>query len=600
MTDKTPPAPSGFKLADPAAFARNMATVASSMAEIAGLLSAQSGTSGDTESAGSLESAGETIGEMARAYMANPEKLIADQMELMTGFGQLWQSGINRMLGKQSSRVAEPARSDKRFSDDDWEKNPVFDFFKQSYLLTARWAERAVAGTQGLDEHTKHKAQFYVQQIFNALSPSNFAFTNPQIMRVTMQTNGQNLADGLAAFKRDLEAGKGRLKISQSDDRGFALGRNIAVTPGKVVYQNSIMQLIQYAPSTPKVHERPLVIIPPWINKFYILDLNEKKSFVRWAVAQGLTVFIVSWVNPDQHQAGKTFADYMTDGILQALTTALAETGADKANAIGYCVGGTLLSATLGVMAAKNDNRIASATFFTTQVDFTEAGDLLVFVDEKQLAGVDKKMSGKGYLEGRDMAGAFNLLRSNDLIWSYVVNNYLLGKKPMAFDLLYWNGDSTRMPAGVHSWYLRECYLNNHLATGKMMLNGVRADLSAVTIPVYNLAAREDHIAPLKSAFKLGANFGGDTTLVVAGSGHIAGVVNPPAAGKYQFWTNADGADNLTDWLAGASETPGSWWPHWAAWVTGHAGKKVKARQPGAVSGVIEDAPGSYVQVRSG
>jgi polyhydroxyalkanoate synthase subunit PhaC len=360
-----------------------------------------------------------------------------------------------------------------------------------------------------------------------------------------------------------------------------------------------VFELIQYAPSTEQVCEYPLLIVPPWINKFYILDLTPQKSYIKYCVENGITVFVMSWVNAGEALGRKTFADYMRDGFLTAIAKVQEATGAAKVNSVGFCIGGTLVSASLGYMAAKGDDRINAATFFTTQVDFEKAGDLCVYVDEEQVRWIEGRMEDKGYLAGSRMADAFNLLRANDLIWSNVVNNYLLGKDPMPFDLLYWNADSTRMPAGVHSFYLRECYMNNSLAKGKMVLGDVTVDLSKVKIPVYNLAAREDHIAPLPSVFRLGEYFGGETTLVVSGSGHIAGVVNPPSMSKYQYWTNAAGAATVEEWLSGANETAGSWWPHWKEWITAKSGKLVKARVPGEGKlEVLGDAPGEYVRVK--
>ncbi|HHI82646.1 MAG TPA: class I poly(R)-hydroxyalkanoic acid synthase [Rhizobiales bacterium] len=545
-----------------------------------------------------LEQAGETFGEIANAYIQHPEKIIDAQMDLLTRQGRLWQNSWQRFMGQDVEPVVPPDPGDRRFKDESWRENPVFDFMRQSYLISADWAKDVVEKAEGVDPHTRKKAGFYTTQLANALSPSNFAFTNPEVLRLTLESNGANLANGLEALAGDIRNGK--LKISQTDLAAFKVGQNLASTPGKVIYENRLMQLIQYAPATEQVWQKPLLIIPPWINKFYILDLNEKKSFIRWAVAQGLTVFVVSWANPDEKLRGIRFEDYMKLGILDALDAIKQATGEEKVNAIGYCVGGTLLAATLGYMAAKRDTRVSSATFFTTQVDFADAGDLLVFVDEEQVEAVEETMAEKGYLDGASMANAFNLLRSNDLIWSYVVNNYLKGKQPLPFDLLYWNSDSTRMPAATHSFYLRQCYLYNNLSKGKMELDGVRIDLSKVKIPVYNLAAREDHIAPLKSVFKLGRIFGGKTRLVVSGSGHIAGVINPPAAEKYQYWTNDKDAPDLESWLAGASEHKGSWWPDWFKWLARRSGRKVPARIPGSGKlKTIEDAPGRYVLVRS-
>jgi polyhydroxyalkanoate synthase len=594
--------PSSFRLSDPVAFARNMAEVFEHAARIATLL-ADKGDVARKEIETQIvpvEQVTKTLGEIAKSYMNEPQRLMEAQMQLWAGYGQLWQNAWAKILGEDVAPVAQPDRGDRRFSDKDWQQNTVFDFLKQFYLISSRWAQDLVKNAEGVDDHTKRKAKFYIEQIANALSPSNFGLTNPEVVRATLASNGANLVEGLKHLEEDLTAGGGKLRIRQVDGTAFEIGKNIATTPGKVIFQNDTFQLIQYAPATEKVRRIPLLIVPPWINKFYILDLNPQKSFVRWAVHQGLTVFIVSWINPDETLGHKTFADYMRDGFFAAIKAAQDATGCDKVNVIGYCVGGSLVAASLGYMAAKNDDRVNSATFFTTQVDFEKAGDLLVYVDDEQVRWIEDRMSDKGYLPGKRMADAFNLLRSNDLIWSYVVNNYMLGKDPLAFDLLYWNSDSTRMPAGVHSFYLRECYLNNRLSQGKMVLDNVRIDLKKVKIPIYNLAAREDHIAPLASVFRLGKFFGGETRLVVAGSGHVAGVVNPPDARKYQYWTNDKPAETLEEWLKGAKEHPGSWWLDWFPWIEERSGDMVPARIPGdGALKPIEDAPGSYVRVRA-
>jgi polyhydroxyalkanoate synthase len=593
---------SDFRLSDPTAFARNMAQVFEHAARIASAL-ADKGDIAKQELETQIvpmEQVTKTLGEIAKSYMSDPQRLMDAQMQLWSGYTQLWQNAWSRFLGQEVQPVAQPEKGDKRFNDRDWQENAVFDFMKQFYLISARWAQDLVKNAEGVDPHTKRKARFYVEQIANAFSPTNFGLTNPEVVRATLASNGANLVEGLRHLEEDLTAGGGRLRIRQVDGTAFEIGKNIATTPGKVIFQNDTLQLIQYSPTTESVFEIPLLIVPPWINKFYILDLNPKKSFIRWAVEHGITVFVVSWNNPDETQSLRTFSDYMRDGFLTAVQAVQDATGSSKVNTIGYCVGGTLVAASLGYMAARGDERVNAATFFTTQVDFEKAGDLLVYVDDEQVQWIEQRMSDKGYLPGQRMADAFNLLRSNDLIWSYVVNNYLLGKDPMAFDLLYWNADSTRMPAGVHSFYLRECYLNNRLSQGKMVLDNVRIDLKKVKCPVYNLAAREDHIAPLASVFRLGQFFGGETKLVVAGSGHIAGVVNPPEAQKYQHWTNDKGAPTLEDWLKGAKENPGSWWPDWFDWISKRSGGKVPARMPGEGRlKAIEDAPGSYVRVRA-
>jgi polyhydroxyalkanoate synthase len=539
-----------------------------------------------------------TLGQVAEYWLSDPQRAVEVQTGLGKAYLELWMAASKRLAGETIEPVAAPAPGDKRFNDPEWSSNQFYDFMKQAYLLTTQWGERLVKNAE-LDEHTRHKAEFYVKQIGNAIAPTNFVLTNPEVMRETLSSNAENLARGMSMLAEDIEAGHGNLKIRQSDASKFAVGKNLAMTPGKVIFQNELMQLIQYTPATESVLKRPLLIIPPWINKFYILDLNPEKSFIKWCVEQGLTVFVISWVNPDAQLAAKSFEDYMRSGPLAALDVIKQVTGEDDVNAIGYCVGGTLMAVTLAWMAAKNDKRIASATFFAAQVDFTHAGDLMVFVDEEQLKSLEHKMAERGYLEGSNMANAFNMLRSNDLIWPYVISNYLKGKQPYPFDLLYWNSDSTRMPAANHMFYLRNCYLDNKLSKGQMVIDNVQLDLGEVTIPVYNLATREDHIAPAKSAFLGSKFFGGPVKYVLAGSGHIAGVVNPPGKPKYQYWTGDAPVGNLDRWMSTATEHPGSWWPDWIEWIKAQAGETVPAREPGGgVLTPIEDAPGSYVKVR--
>ena len=602
MSDSSPQKPGDFKLADPVQLAQNMAKVFEHAAQIARHIAERpelAKKQAETQVT-PIDQVAKTLGAVAQSYMADPQKLMEAQTQLWNSYSQLWQNAWSKALGTPTEPVAAPARNDKRFKDKDWQENTVFDFLKQFYLISTNWAQDFVKNADGLDEHTRLKARFYVEQIANAFSPSNFPVSNPEILRATLATNGANLIEGLKHLQQDMSSPDGRLRIKQSDTSAFEIGKNIAMTPGKVVFRNDTFELIQYSPAVARTYEIPLLIVPPWINKFYILDLNPKKSFVRWATEQGLTVFVVSWVNATEAQGRKSFSNYMREGFLEAVQAVQDATGAEKVNTIGYCIGGTLVAAGLGYMAAKDDTRINAATFFTTQIDFEKAGDLLVYVDDEQVKWIEERMEEKGYLAGSRMADAFNLLRSNDLIWSYVINNYMLGKEPMPFDLLYWNSDSTRMPAGVHSFYLRECYLGNKLAQGKMVLDNVRIDLKKVKVPVYNLAAREDHIAPLPSVFKVGQFLGGETKLVVSGSGHIAGVVNPPEQRKYKHWTNDAPADNLENWLKTAKEHEGSWWPDWADWITTRSGAKVSAPVPGdGKLEALEDAPGSYVRVRS-
>ncbi len=602
MSDSTPQKPGDYKLTDPVQLAQNLARVFEQLAQIARQIAERpelAKKQAETQVT-PIDQVTKTLGAVAQAYLAEPQKLMEAQTQLWNSYSQLWQNAWAKALGTATEPMASPARNDKRFKDRDWQENTVFDFLKQFYLISANWAQDFVKNADGLDDHTRLKAKFYVEQILNALSPSNFPVSNPEILRATLASNGANLIEGLKHFEQDMASPDGRLRIKQSDTTAFELGKNIAMTPGKVVFRNDTFELIQYSPSVQRTYEIPLLIVPPWINKFYILDLNPKKSFVRWATEQGLTVFVVSWVNADEKQGRKSFSDYMREGFLEAVQAVQDATGSEKINTIGYCIGGTMVAAALGYMAARNDNRINAATFFTTQVDFEKAGDLRVYVDDEQVKWIEQRMEEKGYLAGSRMADAFNLLRSNDLIWSYVINNYMLGKEPMPFDLLYWNADSTRMPAGVHSFYLRECYLANKLAQGKMILDGVHIDLKKVKVPVYNLAARDDHIAPLPSVFKVGQFFGGETKLVVSGSGHIAGVVNPPEARKYKYWTNDAPAEILENWLTTATEHVGSWWPDWADWITTRSGTKISAPVPGdGKLEVLESAPGSYVTVKS-
>ncbi len=541
---------------------------------------------------------GKTLGRIVESWAASPQRSVEAQSNLANGMLELWTSTLKRMQGEVAPPVAAADPRDKRFADPEWTENPYFDFIKQAYLLTVGWADQMVEKAEGLDDHTRHKAQFYVRQLGGALSPSNFLPTNPELIRTTVAENGENLVRGLRMLAEDIAAGQGELKLRQSDDSHFEVGVNLATTPGKVIFRNELYELIQYAPATDTVLSRPLLIVPPWINKFYVLDLAPEKSLLRWLVSQGVSVFVISWVNPDERHKDYDFAAYMRKGVLSALDKVLEETGADKVNVAGYCVGGTLLAVTLAWLAKRRDKRVASATFLTTQVDFTYAGDLKVFVDEEQIQAVEALMDQHGYLPASKMAGAFNSLRPLDLIWPYMINNYMKGKKPMPFDLLYWNADSTRMPLANHRVYLRECYLENRLAKGEMVIEGETLDLKRIKMPVYNLATKEDHIAPARSVFVGSGKFGGTVRYVMAGSGHIAGVVNPPEKRKYQFWTGGAPAGAFEDWLAAAEEHPGSWWPDWLAWLKGVNAKTAPARQPGTVLKPLGDAPGDYVKVR--
>lgn len=586
---------------NPEAFSANLARALESAGQaLTAYLKPRDGIEVKDQPPGELSEVVKTFTSVAEYWLSDQKRTAELQMKLGGAFLELWGNSARRLAGEAAKPTVEPAPRDKRFQDPEWKSNQFFDFVMQAYLLATQWAHDLVKNAEGLDPHTRKKAEFYVQQFTNALAPSNFVLTNPEVLRQTLSSNADNLVRGMKMLAEDIEAGGGTLKIRQSA-ANLEVGRDLALTPGKVIYQNEVMQLIQYTPTTESVLRTPLLIVPPWINKFYILDLNVQKSYIKWCVDQGITVFVISWVNPDKRLGGKTFDNYMHEGPLMAMDVIEKATGEMRVHTMGYCVGGTLLASTLAWLAEKRRVRVTSATFLAAQVDFTHAGDLLVFVDETQISHLEREMQQAGVLEGSKMAMAFNMLRSNDLIWSYVVSNYLKGKEPAAFDLLHWNSDATRMPAANHSYYLRNCYLENRLSTGTMVLDNTQLDLSKIKVPVYNLATREDHIAPAESVLYGSQFFGGPVRYVLAGSGHIAGVVNPPALGKYQYWTNDRIHDiTLTDWLKDAQEHKGSWWPDWRSWLDSIDAEQVPARLPGAAPmEALEDAPGSYVRVRA-
>ena len=534
-----------------------------------------------------------------RSMMRQPGAVLAQNISLATEQAGLLAYAMKRSLGMPAEQVVAPAKADKRFKDPAWNERLLFDLIKQSYLLTSRYILN-LAGAAELEPRQQRKLDFLTRQFVDALSPTNFAVTNPEVLRATIDSKGANLAKGMQNLARDLVAGRGRLRISMVDESKFEIGKNIATTPGKVVFENELMQLIQYSPTTDTVYRTPLVIFPPWINKFYILDLAPHNSFIRWAVSKGYTVFIVSWVNPGAALAHKTFEDYLNEGIFEALDAIEAATGERVVNAIGYCIGGTLLACALSQMASTGQKRIRSATFFTTQVDFSEAGDLMVFTDEQQLKSIERTMKKRGYLDASEMATTFNMLRANDLIWTFVVNNYLLGRSPAAFDLLFWNNDSTRMPVAMHTYYLREMYLENRLAKpGGITLNGIPVDLGTIDIPIFLQSSKEDHIAPYPSVYKATQLYSGPVTFMLAGSGHIAGVINPPEANKYYYYSNTSVPPGVEDWIASADFHEGSWWPYWHQWLYRKSGRKVSARIPGdGRLPAIEDAPGRYVTMK--
>jgi polyhydroxyalkanoate synthase len=541
---------------------------------------------------------GKAFIDLTQRIVADPVSVTAATVALWNEHWKLWQHTTKRLIS--GAKALDVQRSDRRFRDSGWSDNPIFEYVKQSYLLSADAILSAVRRVEGLDPKGAHKAEFYARQFVDAISPSNFVATNPEVLKATLETGGNNLLSGLANLLQDLERGEGRLAITMTDNDAFRIGKNVATTPGKVILQNDLMQLIQYTPTTDQVRRRPLLIVPPWINKFYILDLRPENSFIRWAIEQGHTVFVISWANPDERLAQKSFEDYMKEGILAALDGIEKVTNERKVNAIGYCLGGTLLASTLAYLVMKDDERIASATYFVSLVDFTDVGDMAVFIDEDQLAALEKRMKERGYLDAHDMATSFNMLRANDLIWSFVVNNYLLGKEPVPFDLLYWNADATRMPAEMHAFYLRNMYQKNLLVVpGGISLAGVPIDLRLIETPTFLLSTKEDHIAPWRSTYAATQVYGGPITFVLSASGHIAGVISPPGS-KYGHWRNSELSKNPEEWLARATAHAGSWWPFWDEWVNQFSEGMTTARNPGGGElQPIEDAPGSYVRVRA-
>ncbi len=592
MTNPTSP-----PVRDAVAIANQLQTIAGqSQRLMQGFLSRQ--RAGGQIGMGDASTLGGAFLDLMTKIMSDPTALANAQIDLFNDSMTVWRRAAERMFLIRESD-AEPAR-DKRFKHPDWTENAMFSFIRESYVVVAKSLLSSVRDVKGLDPANARKVDFYTRQFVDAISPSNFIATNPEVLTTTLQTGGQNLLRGVENLLADLDRGEGRLSITMTDMKLFRLGENIATTPGKVVYQNDLMQLLQYEPSTPDVRRRPLLIVPPWINKFYVLDLQPKNSFIKWCVDQGHTVFVISWVNPDERLAQKSFEDYMLEGPLAALDAIDAATGERSVNAVGYCLGGTLLASTLGYLAAHRDDRIASVTYFVTLVDFTDVGDMAVFIDEDQIASLEKRMQERGYLEAHDMATSFNMLRANDLIWSFVVNNYLLGKEQVPFDLLFWNSDSTRMPAATHSFYLRNMYQWNLLAKPDgISLTGTPIDLSRIKAPTFLLATREDHIAPWKSTYAAARLYAGPVKFVLSASGHMAGVISAPGS-KYGHWTNDELPATPDAWLDGAKSHQGSWWPLWDEWVTPFDLGRVSSRSPGdGRLAPLEDAPGSYVRMRS-
>ena len=590
---------SSYMISNPEEFAANLLKVFEQGSGVfARLADRPDAKAGPYSPASEFSTATHTLTELMRVWLADPVRLGESQTMFFQQFAELWNNVLQRMIGMPIKPLIEPGQGDNRFKDPEWSHNPFFDFLKQGYLLVCRWAEQRLGETEGMDPRERHRAEFYLRQMTSAYSPSNFAVTNPEVLRETIRTNGQNLVNGVQMLSEDMSRSSDLIKISQTDTSAFEVGRNLAMTPGKVVFQNDLLQLIQYAPSTDKVRERPILMVPPWINKYYILDLTPQKSFIKFVVDQGFTVFVVSWVNPDERLAGKTFEDYMLEGILSAVDAVKQETQIEKINVLGYCVGGTAVATTLAYLAKRGEEPFNCCTLLTTQVDFSLGGDLLLFTDDSQLASLDALMTERGFLDGSRMANVFNMMRPRDMIWPYIVSNYMLGKKPFPFDLLYWNQDSTRMAAANHKFYLREYYNENRLARGEMVVAGTKLDLKSITLPIFEVATREDHIAPAKSVYRGAGMFGGPVDFVLAGSGHIAGVVNPPEKVKYQFWTDGTMGGELKNWIDSATEHPGSWWPYWSEWLAKKSGGWTLPRKPGQRLGVIEDAPGSYVKAK--
>lgn len=562
----------------------------------------QQPTSAEDPAACVLNDFSEALKELGEAMMEHPDKLIDDQMDLLKKQQALFQNTVLRLMGKEVEPIVEPEKGDKRFRNAEWEANPFFDYLKQLYLIQGNTLKKMIDDTDGLSDNARRKVEYLIRQYTNAMAPSNFAGLNPDVINKTLETGGANLAHGIEQLTEDLEASaNGALNVAMTDTSAFQVGVNVATTPGKIVYQNELMQLIQYSPTTEEVFKRPLLVVPPFINKYYIMDLRENNSLLRWLVGQGHTVFVISWVNPGPSLRDKGFDNYLLEGPVEALNVIEQITGEKDVNAIGYCLGGTLLSATLSYLKKKRKERIKSATFLATLIDFSMPGEIGVFINETTIAGLEKQMDMLGYYDGRQMSFSFNTLRENDLFWSFFVNNYLKGERPAAFDLLYWNTDSTNLPARMHSYYLRNMYLNNRLREKNALeVDGVKIDLSAVKVPTYFLSTSQDHIALWKASYEGAKVLGGKPRFVLGGSGHIAGVINPPAADKYNYWTNDALPDDSDEWFQGAESHRGSWWPDWEAWIQEQGGaERVPAREPGdGPLAAIEDAPGSYVRMR--
>ncbi|XKE46451.1 class I poly(R)-hydroxyalkanoic acid synthase [Halomonas organivorans] len=539
----------------------------------------------------------------AESLMQDPSLLWETQTRLVQDQFQLWQNGLKAMAGETVSPLVTPAKGDRRFQDEAWTRDPYYLAIMQQYLLFSRLVEDLIDRLQGLSPDQKRNLAFYARQLVNAMAPTNFITTNPEVMRLTLETRGENLVEGLARLRHDLANSAEGLNVTMTDRSAFAVGENLAVTPGAVVYENELIQLIQYTPSTEQVFKTPLLVVPPWINKYYILDLRQDNSLVKWLVDQGHTVFLISWRNPGPEQRDLTWADYMQLGPISAMEAIEQATGEKSVNLLSYCVGGTLAGSTVAYLTStRRGRKVKSATYMTSLWDFRDPGELGVFLSEPVLQGIEVKLEQDGYLDGRVMAYSFNLLRENDLFWSFYINNYLKGEIPAPFDLLYWNTDGTNLPAGTHGWYLRHMYVENRLVEpGGIELDGVKIDLRKISVPSYFISTRDDHIAKWNSTYYGALLPKGPVTFVLGGSGHIAGIVNPPHKNKYGFLTNDALPPTAEEWLEGAEAHEGSWWPHWQAWMTDNgyadAEKMVPARQPGdGELDILEPAPGRYVK----
>lgn len=536
--------------------------------------------------------------EVTTKLLGDPNKYLDANRRLWEGYMNIWKAGVEGFKEGKDTQIR-----DKRFSGAEWQSNFMFDILRRTYLHTSGWFNGLIDEVDDIDDMTRRKARFFTQQLSNAFSPSNFLMTNPVAIKELIETKGASLNEGIRNLVSDFERGNGRLSLSQTDYSAFEVGKNIAITPGKVVYRGKLFELIQYTPTTDTVYKNPILIFPPWINKFYIMDLTAKNSLIKWLVAQGHTVFVVSWINPSQEYKDYSFDEYVEQGVLEALNQVQMTDNIYKINCVGYCIGGTLLASTMAYLAKQGDNRINSATFFASQQDFVEAGDLKIFTDDASYQFIsDEIEAAGGVLDSSIMADTFNYLRSNDLVWSFVVNNYLMGKSPKPFDLLFWNSDQTRMPQKLHLFYIENMYRQNNLARGCLKIKGETINLNDVKQPIYMQSSKDDHIAPYRSIYRGARLFGGDVRMILAGSGHIAGVINHPDANKYQHWLPEDGAklpETVDEWQETLTEHPGSWWNDWAKWLDSLGGKKVPARTPGSGDlAVICDAPGTYVLMK--